>query len=153
MIRKFVLAAEAAEPTHLASSPIYSPDHSTSPHINLLDCSASACWLFFFYYLCVVLCSFVFMYICMHGTPQRYFNISSRRIGGCLIRGVPCTSITVAVWFSTDLRLTQAATPATVLWPRPFHHPPASKSQYHCTETQPLFISCPVGFISKTAKC
>lgn len=65
MIRRFVLATEATEPTHLASYPIYSPDHSTSAHINLLDCSASAGS---FYYVCISLCGFVFMYICMHGS-------------------------------------------------------------------------------------
>lgn len=46
MIRRFVLATEATEPTHFASQPIYSPDHSTFSHINLLDCFAYALCLF-----------------------------------------------------------------------------------------------------------
>lgn len=57
MIRRFVLATEATEPTHLASEPIYSPDHSTSAHINLLDCSAGSFLL--------RVCGFLFLYICI----------------------------------------------------------------------------------------
>lgn len=129
MTRRFVLATEVTEPAHFASELIYSPDRSTSFHINLLDCSA--CNVFFIARVALCFKFYVYLRSCTYEwpcPPCQYLSISShRRTEDFLMWGVPCTSVTAAVWFSSDLgkgfRSSAAHHTLTKAIPLPAHLP------------------------------
>ena len=139
-----VCLGRGCAPPHLASEPIYSPDHITSARINLLG-------LFFY-------CTHVHVYL--YPCISAHFRVESgfmtrpgrRCIETFLLRDGLEVSWSGACrahpsqrqgQFPGDLGFTEAAPLATVLWPQPFHQPahlPALISLHWQPGAQPIAL-------------